>query len=79
MQKHIVILPGDGIGPEITDGAVAVLKTVAQKFDHTFDFTYLPIGLSALDAAIADATARWECTASELEAFLEAYNALREE
>ena len=51
MQKHIVILPGDGIGPEITDGAVAVLKTVAQKFDHAFDFTYLPIGLSALDAA----------------------------
>ena len=51
MQKHIVILPGDGIGPEITDGAVAVLKTVAQKFDHAFDFTYLPIGLSALDEA----------------------------
>ena len=43
------------------------------------DFGTLRKNLSALDAAIADATARWECTASELEAFLEAYNALREE
>ena len=43
------------------------------------DFGALRKNLSALDAAIADATARWECTASELEAFLEAYNALHEE
>ena len=43
------------------------------------DFGTLRKNLSALDAAIADATARWECTASELEAFLEAYNALHEE
>ncbi len=26
MNKHIAVLAGDGIGPEITDGAVAVLK-----------------------------------------------------
>ena len=51
MNKHIAVLPGDGIGPEITDGAVAVLKAVAQKFGHTFTFEKLPIGLCALEVA----------------------------
>lgn len=49
MQKHIAILAGDGIGPEITDGAVAVLEKVAQVFGHTFTFEHLPIGLCALE------------------------------
>ena len=51
MLKHIAVLPGDGIGPEITDGAVAVLQAVAQKFGHTFTFENLPIGLCALEVA----------------------------
>ena len=51
MNKHIAVLPGDGIGPEITDGAVAVLQAVAQKFGHTFTFENLPIGLCALEVA----------------------------
>ena len=32
MKKHIAVLAGDGIGPEITAGAVAVLQKVAQKY-----------------------------------------------
>ena len=43
------------------------------------DFGALRKNLSALDATIADATVRWEETASELETFLEAYNALHED
>ena len=38
MNANIVLLPGDGIGPEIIDQAVLVLKAVAEKFGHTFNF-----------------------------------------
>ena len=31
-QKTITILPGDGIGPEVTAAAVKVLETVAAEF-----------------------------------------------
>ena len=50
MKKHIAVLAGDGIGPEITAGAVAVLQKVAQKYRHEFTFEYLPIGGAAIDA-----------------------------
>ena len=36
MKKHIAVLAGDGIGPEITAGAVEVLKKVAATYGHTF-------------------------------------------
>ena len=32
MARKIVVIPGDGIGREITDAAVAVLKKAAEKF-----------------------------------------------
>ncbi|CEG42331.1 3-isopropylmalate dehydrogenase [Plasmopara halstedii] len=34
----IAVLPGDGIGPEVCDQAVQVLQTVAELFQHHFDF-----------------------------------------
>nr|WP_199291520.1 MULTISPECIES: 3-isopropylmalate dehydrogenase [unclassified Limnothrix] len=43
------MLPGDGIGPEITRVAVQVLETVAQKIGVTFEFTEAPIGGCAID------------------------------
>jgi len=49
MQKVITVLPGDGIGPEITEQAVKVLKAVAEKFGHTFTFQYGLIGAAAID------------------------------
>lgn len=49
MRKHIAVLAGDGIGPEITDGAIAVLKKVAEKYGHQFTFEHLPIGGCAID------------------------------
>jgi isocitrate/isopropylmalate dehydrogenase len=33
MSKKIVVIPGDGIGQEITDSAVAVLKKVSDKYN----------------------------------------------
>jgi 3-isopropylmalate dehydrogenase len=39
MQLNILILPGDGIGTEVTCEAVRVLERVAQKFHHTLQFS----------------------------------------
>lgn len=50
MNYRIALLKGDGIGPEIVDSAVAVLKKVAEKFNHEFCFTEYLIGGAAIDA-----------------------------
>jgi 3-isopropylmalate dehydrogenase len=47
---RITLLPGDGIGPEITKVAVDVLKAVGQKCDLNFRFKEAPIGGAAIDA-----------------------------
>lgn len=49
MKLNIAVLPGDGIGPEVTEQAVKVLKAIAMEFDHTFNFTYAPVGAIAID------------------------------
>jgi len=49
MNFKIAVLPGDGIGPEIVDQAVKVLKAVAEKYDHSFSFTVAPVGATAID------------------------------
>ena len=49
MNKHIALLAGDGIGPEITRGAVAVLQAVAARYHHTFTFEPLLMGGCAID------------------------------
>ncbi|MBK9064398.1 MAG: 3-isopropylmalate dehydrogenase [Acidobacteria bacterium] len=41
-------MPGDGIGPEVTAGAVAVLKAVEARFGHTFVFSEWLLGARAL-------------------------------
>lgn len=51
MPHHdIVVLPGDGIGPEVTASAVRVLQEIANVFGHTFHFETKPIGGAALRA-----------------------------
>jgi len=50
VKARIVLLPGDGIGPEVIDAAVRVLTRVAEKFGHQFSFTTKLIGGSALRA-----------------------------
>ncbi|MBR2288729.1 MAG: 3-isopropylmalate dehydrogenase, partial [Clostridia bacterium] len=49
MIKHIALLPGDGIGPEIVAEAVKVLDRVAEKFGHTFNYTEVDIGGCSID------------------------------
>jgi 3-isopropylmalate dehydrogenase len=50
-KKKIVLLPGDGIGPEIVRVAVRVLKDCAAEFGHQFEFAELPFGGCAIDSA----------------------------
>jgi 3-isopropylmalate dehydrogenase len=50
MKKTIVLLPGDGIGPEVTRAAVAVLRECAHEFSHQFEMHEFPIGGAAIDA-----------------------------
>ncbi|WP_370875824.1 3-isopropylmalate dehydrogenase [Caldalkalibacillus uzonensis] len=48
-MKQIAVLPGDGIGPEVTGEAVQLLEEVGIQFGHTFHFQYADIGGCALD------------------------------
>lgn len=48
MKKNIAVLPGDGIGPEIIATSIKVLKKIAHKFNHQFDFTNGLIGHAAI-------------------------------
>ncbi|MFZ5631704.1 MAG: 3-isopropylmalate dehydrogenase [Bacillota bacterium] len=46
----IAVLPGDGIGPEITGQAIKALQAVAARFGHEFQFTEGLVGGAAYDA-----------------------------
>lgn len=50
MKKKIVILPGDGIGKEVTAEGKKVLIKIAELFDHQFAFDEAAIGHDAIEA-----------------------------
>ncbi|MCK9407943.1 MAG: 3-isopropylmalate dehydrogenase [Bacteriovoracaceae bacterium] len=50
MKKVITVIPGDGIGKEVVEGALHVLNAVAKKFGHTFEYKHALAGGAALDA-----------------------------
>jgi 3-isopropylmalate dehydrogenase len=59
MKAKIVVLAGDGIGPEVTREGVRALQAVAKKFSHEFTFEDHLIGGAAIDATgspLPDAT-----------------------
>ena len=47
---NIVVLPGDGVGPEVTSAAVDVLRVIADFYGHDFVFAEHLIGGAAIDA-----------------------------
>ncbi len=49
VTKRIVVLAGDGIGPEVTAAAVHLLKDCAAEFSHHFEFIEMPFGGTAID------------------------------
>ncbi len=48
-QFKIMVLPGDGIGPEVTTEAVKVLDAVALRFEHQFKYEEDTVGGAAID------------------------------
>src|ERR1700726_2349628 len=50
MKKSIVLLAGDGIGPEVTRAAAIVLREAGHEFHHQFEFAEFLIGGAAIDA-----------------------------
>ena len=49
MKLNVAVLPGDGIGPEISIQGTSVLKTVAKKFDHQVELKTALVGAAAID------------------------------
>jgi len=50
MQVKIVLLPGDGIGPEVTGASMQVFDALARLYGHAFAFTSHLIGGCSIDA-----------------------------
>ena len=49
MNAKIVLLPGDGIGPEVVTEAVKVLNAICDMYGHEFEYAEHPIGGVAID------------------------------
>jgi len=47
---NLTVLPGDGVGPEVTAEAVKVLQTVGKKYGHKFNLNERLVGGAAIDA-----------------------------
>ncbi len=50
MDKKIAYLPGDGIGPEVSEQAKKVMVAIAEKYGHKFEFDEALVGAVAIDA-----------------------------
>lgn len=49
MKKNIAVINGDGIGPEVTAQSIRVLRAVAERYHHEFNFTYCLMGNTAIE------------------------------
>jgi 3-isopropylmalate dehydrogenase len=61
MQFELVVLPGDGVGPDVTTEGVKVLEAVGKRFGHSFKLHYGLVGGVAIDkegTALSDNTVR---------------------
>ena len=59
MQFELVVLPGDGVGPDVTTEGIKVLEAVGKRFDHRFKLHYGLVGGVAIDkegTALSDDT-----------------------
>jgi 3-isopropylmalate dehydrogenase len=67
VKASIVLLPGDGIGPEVVAEAVRVLEVVARQHGRTFEFAERLVGGCSIDrhgVALTDETLA-DCRASD--------------
>ncbi|HXD09932.1 MAG TPA: 3-isopropylmalate dehydrogenase [Anaerolineales bacterium] len=67
MNFKIILLPGDGIGPEVVGEAVRVLDVIASRYNHTFNFQERLMGGCSIDkygSSLTDETLA-DCQASD--------------
>jgi len=50
VQFNLAVLPGDGIGPDVTSEGIKVLKAIGEKYGHSFKLNNDLIGGAAIDA-----------------------------
>ena len=50
MKFTIAVIPGDGIGPEVTNQAKKALDAIAEVYDHVFLYKEAQMGACAIDA-----------------------------
>jgi 3-isopropylmalate dehydrogenase len=50
VKCNLVVLPGDGVGPEVIAEAAKVLKAVGDRYGHNFSLDYRLVGGAAIDA-----------------------------
>ena len=48
-ERKLLLLPGDGIGPEIIKEAVKVCDSISKKFGHEIKWNYALVGAAAID------------------------------
>lgn len=70
MQLKIVVLPGDGVGPEVTNQAVRVLREVADIHGHSFHFETEAAGGEALRQGLPPLPAQTEAACLAADAVL---------
>ena len=49
MKLKIAVLPGDGIGPEVTNESIKVLKCIAEKYNHNIELNEGLVGAVAIE------------------------------
>ncbi|WP_185866549.1 3-isopropylmalate dehydrogenase [Blattabacterium cuenoti] len=49
MKKNIVIIEGDGIGPEVIKQAIKALNSIGDKFHHEFSYQKVLAGAKAIE------------------------------
>jgi 3-isopropylmalate dehydrogenase len=50
VKFNLIVLPGDGVGPEVTAEAVKVLQTIGRRYGHVFNLNHRLVGGVAIDA-----------------------------
>ncbi len=61
MNFNLIVLPGDGVGPEVIAQAVKVLQAIGKRYGHVFDLNRRLVGGAAIDAegaALSEETLR---------------------
>jgi 3-isopropylmalate dehydrogenase len=49
VEFNLAVLPGDGVGPEVTSEAIKVLQVIGNKFGHSLSLHYGLVGGCAID------------------------------